>query len=265
MPLLLLIGLAAAAGLLTYGVWGRWDRRRVPPTDADGDVARSSALLPAMTALAVAALAVGSLALVVERNTPLRRWDDHVEQWAAAEAGALGTDLLRAITHLGDTVTVISLTVVAVAVVLAVARQPRWALFLTVVVVGQWALANTLKWLVGRPRPELDPLAAFSGNSFPSGHTTAAAATYLALALVVSGIVARADRRLLVAVAVALGVAVGGSRALLGVHWFTDVLAGLLLGWTWCLVVLVVIDPERGRASTARERTASTPRSRSIR
>ena len=170
----------------------------------------------------------------------------------------MGTDVLRLITHLGDSVTVLTIAAVAAALLLALAKRPRWALFLVVVVVGQWALANAIKWLVGRPRPELDPLATFSGNSFPSGHTTSAAATYLALALVVSGVAVRADRRLLVAVAVGIGVAVGGSRALLGVHWFTDVVAGLLLGWTWCLVCLAVLDPDRRGSPRQSERAAPT-------
>ena len=34
-------------------------------------------------------------------------------------------------------------------------------------------------------------------------------------------------------IAVAIAVAVASSRVLLGVHWFTDVLAGLALGWAW--------------------------------
>ena len=268
MPLLLLLVVSAGAAALTYWAWSWRVWRRSAEVEVEkaiddaledaGPVARTTVLVPVMGVLALAVVVIGALALLVERNTPVRRWDDRVERWAIDQAGPLGTDVLRLITHLGDTVTVLTLAAVATVLLLTWAKRPRWALFLVVVVVGQWALANAIKWLVGRPRPELEPLAAFSGNSFPSGHTTAAAATYLALALVVSGVVVRADRRLLVAVAVGIAVAVGGSRALLGVHWFTDVVAGLLLGWAWCLVSLAVVDPDRRGSARPSERAAPT-------
>ena len=57
-----------------------------------------------------------------------------------------------------------------------------WA-FLLLVVGGQFLLANTIKFFVARARPTLDQLTGFSGKSFPSGHATAAAATYAAFAL----------------------------------------------------------------------------------
>ena len=37
-----------------------------------------------------------------------------------------------------------------------------------------------------------------------------------------------------------VAIVVATSRALLGVHWVSDVVAGLALGWTWFLLVAVV-------------------------
>lgn len=76
-------------------------------------------------------------------------------------------------------------------------------------------------------------LGGFAGTSFPSGHATAAAASYAAFALVLSRRHTRATAAALAAVATAITFATAATRVLLGVHWTTDVVAGVFLGWAW--------------------------------
>lgn len=188
------------------------------------------------------------VAALVPDDSPLQQVEDAVAQvddavarWASEHATPWSTDVLRGITHLGDTVTIVAIVAVA-AVLLLVARRPRWALFLLLVAAGQSILTNAVKHGVGRPRPDLDQLVPAGGYSFPSGHSSGAAATYLALALVAGAWLASTGRRgatlriVPAAVAVAVALAVAASRVLLGVHWLTDAVAGLLLGWAWCLL-----------------------------
>src|SRR4029079_13990972 len=67
----------------------------------------------------------------------------------------------------------------------------------------------------------------------PSGHTATAAAFWLAVALLMDRARGRRAHSLLFGAAVAISVAVACSRVLLDVHWFSDVLGGLALGWAW--------------------------------
>jgi undecaprenyl-diphosphatase len=97
-------------------------------------------------------------------------------------------------------------------------------------------MANTIKFFVDRTRPSLLPLTGFSGTSFPSGHATAAAATYAAFALLIGRRRSLDVRAASAGAAVGFAILIAGSRVLLGVHWFTDVVAGLVLGWAWFAV-----------------------------
>jgi membrane-associated phospholipid phosphatase len=94
------------------------------------------------------------------------------------------------------------------------------------------AVANPIvKSLVHRQRPVLaNPIIHVSGYSFPSGHATDAASTYLVIALVLAGSAVRNAGRVMVASAAALCLLVAASRVALGAHFPSDVVAGLALG-----------------------------------
>ena len=95
-----------------------------------------------------------------------------------------------------------------------------------------FALQNLVKELVGRARPgwsesAFHPLTA----SFPSGHAMSGVTMWVVLGviLLVAPVGGRLPRVVGV-LAIAIGVLMGPSRLVLGVHWPTDVLAGWLLG-----------------------------------
>ena len=105
--------------------------------------------------------------------------------------------------------------------------------FIAIVVIGQALATNLTKLLVNRVRPDIHRLTGFSGSSFPSGHSATAAATFAAVALLVGRGRSRRVKALLAAAAAGIAVGVASTRVLLGVHWLTDVIAGLAMGWAW--------------------------------
>jgi membrane-associated phospholipid phosphatase len=105
--------------------------------------------------------------------------------------------------------------------------------------IGQTVLTNVIKVIVDRTRPDIDRLTGFSGASFPSGHAATTAATFASAALLLGYSRSRAGRAVLMGIAGGIAVAVAESRVFLGVHWLTDVIGGLILGWAWFAVVSI--------------------------
>jgi membrane-associated phospholipid phosphatase len=133
-------------------------------------------------------------------------------------------------------------------------KRPADDIALVVIAAGSAVLPLVTKVIVARPRPTIEHLSHLSSLSFPSEHTTQAAAIYLTIAIMLSQGLARGWREAAIVPGVLIALAVAWSRVYLGVHYPTDVVAGLLLGWGWALLVfhwarpkLIQDQPPMGR------------------
>jgi membrane-associated phospholipid phosphatase len=135
---------------------------------------------------------------------------------------AAADPLAVAVTHLGG------VTVLMVGLSLLYWLTDRRATALVVAYAfGAYAVVLGLKWFFALPRPpEAAWVVATDGYGFPSGHATAAAVVYGGIALEFDRVTENWQRAALAAVAVA----VACSRVVLGVHYLSDILAGLVLG-----------------------------------
>ena len=180
-----------------------------------------------------AGLVLALLAYLIRSNPQLRSIDNGAANWGADHATAFSTHGLNLVTDLGSWSVVAPLAIVVV-VVESLRAPSRWIIpFMVLLMVGNEALMLSLKDIVDRARPTLNPITATLGPSFPSGHSATAAAFYAGAALLLARRRPRRWRTSLAGAAVAIAVGVAASRVLLDVHWVSDVVAGLLLGWGW--------------------------------
>jgi undecaprenyl-diphosphatase len=136
------------------------------------------------------------------------------------------TWLFRFLNVVGGGVVTIPLRAIASIYLLARRWWRRAAGFILTWAAAELILEFLKRWFHrGRP-PE--PIVHIISFSFPSGHATAAAAT--AVALVLAFLPAGASRRKWEWLAAAFSFLMAFSRVYLHAHWFSDVVAGVLLG-----------------------------------
>jgi undecaprenyl-diphosphatase len=209
------------------GFRARWAARIDPATE--------TGLLLSLTVLVVlvGGVVLGALGLLVRANSSLLHVDRSIEPWGEQHMTQFSRSVVNFVTSFGSTGVIVGATLL-VFVVEMVRRPSRWLpLFLLAVTLGQTFLSTEIKNLVDRVRPTVNPIAHTLGPSFPSGHTTGAAACFAAFALVLGRARSRNIQAALAGAAVFVACAVAASRVILGVHWLTDVIGGLALGWGW--------------------------------
>jgi undecaprenyl-diphosphatase len=184
--------------------------------------------------------------LMQDANPVLERVDRAV--WSAARGvrsdGA--TTFFLVFTLLGTGMG-LGILAVLIAAVLVLRGHPRWAGFLVVTSIGGGLLNHGLKLVFERHRPDMDDALWRSHSyAFPSGHAMGSFVVFGALVYLVMRASASARvRSAAVALALMLTGTISLSRIYLGVHWFSDIVAGLSAGLVWLATTTAVYEVYR--------------------
>jgi undecaprenyl-diphosphatase len=174
-----------------------------------------------LAALALAAAAWGGRVLLT--------WDDPIQRWVEAHRTPDLDTFFLTVSRLGSTLIVLAFG--GLASVVTWRRCRAVGIALAVATLSRPLLEFTIKAIVDRDRPDFERLVNGTGPSFPSGHVMAAVALWGLMPLVVSLYTRRRDLWWASVVAAAVLVTlIAASRVYLGVHWFSDVTAGLVVG-----------------------------------
>jgi len=202
-----------------------------PPFSPAQVLLRHRVVIPAMLGV----LALAALAAAVGGSV-LRTWDLPIQHAVQDARTPWLNDLIRDITRLGS----VKFVFVGAVGLAAVAWTRCRALAVTILLAtfAKPLIETVIKYGVGRDRPDLSQLVPGHGPSFPSGHVLAIIALWGLLPPVVALMTSRRVWWwLATAVTGTVIITVSFSRLYLGVHWFTDIVAGLAFGALYLVLV----------------------------
>lgn len=192
------------------------------------------AYLVAGLLVSLGVLFFASLAEEIGEKSSLLAFDTHLASalqnaWTARTVMVFGR-----LTVLGGGATLATIAI-GVGVILLLRKERRLLIAWIAATLGAGVLTWGLKAIFQRVRPEY---AHISGWSFPSGHSLGSFVTYGMLAYVLSRFLPRWPSRIIGAALLLLVLFIGFSRLYLGVHYFSDVLAGYSAAMIWLAVCI---------------------------
>jgi undecaprenyl-diphosphatase len=214
---------------------------------------KADTLIGALGIFLVAGLIVASLgtagfvALASHvRSGSTQAFDDTVIRWMGDHRSTSLDASMIEVTALG-TGTVVVMIVAVAALFLVLTQHKYSAILLLASTIGGIVLDGILKLGFNRPRPSIFiPAVHTVSSSFPSGHAMSAAVVYSTVAYLAARLHKRRWARWLVMTAAFIVIAlISISRLYLGVHYPSDVLAGVAIGLAWagfCMATLEAIQ-----------------------
>ena len=217
-------------------------------------------LLAGSVALTLVWIVVGKLIVGPLNDSLLVRADERVANWLVAHRTPTWDRLTVWGSFLAETVTKVAVTAVVVLIMLKVWKRWFEPLVIGVSLVIEATAFIIVTNVVGRQRPDVVRLDSSPvGSSFPSGHSAAAAA-YVAVAVVVFWHTRKVWPRVIIATVAALvPVIVALSRMYRGMHYLSDTVAGIILGLGAVLLTVTVLErsPEGAEVLAALEADSS--------
>lgn len=191
----------------------------------------------------VALILLGATAYLVVANPTLTWIDAAIPGWVSAHRSPGLSWVMTLATATGGPA--ICLAYTSALVLLCFARgRPATAAGVAAITCGGAGLNVGLKHWVERARPVVeDPLLTLSTYSFPSGHAAASTIFGGVLVVLMRRVQPELPAKRVAIIAVVLWVAcICMSRVYLGVHYPTDVLAGVFEGIAWLMLSVAALD-----------------------
>ena len=181
-----------------------------------------------------------------EKGGKLQFVDTYVHDASVQQRTAGATTFFETMSTVGGPAGIAAVLVIA-SLVLLVKRRWRWLLYLAITAGGGALLNLELKHHFARTRPDVaEMLRRAGGFSFPSGHAMGSTVAYGALAyLAMRALTSWKWKSAALAFAITFIAAVATSRVYLGVHWISDVGAGITAGAVWVAFTTVAYETLR--------------------
>jgi undecaprenyl-diphosphatase len=177
------------------------------------------------------------------RSGRTQQFDDMVMHWMAAHQSKAVQAVMVEITSLGTGV-VVGMIVLVAGMFLWLNQHRHSAILLIAATLGGIVLDNLLKIGFNRPRPKVFEWGTYAlSSSFPSGHAMSSVIVYGTVAYLAARLQQNLASRILTMMTAALMIAaICFSRLYLGVHYPSDVAAGLVIGLAWAAFCMSVLE-----------------------
>lgn len=147
--------------------------------------------------------------------------------------------LFKIITELGDVWVILPISIITAICI----RKKKFLVTIFCALIGILLFNNLLKVCILRPRPMDLAIVEESGFSYPSSHSAVSACFYLTLAAcLLRETNSKLTKTLTLILLPIIIISIGVSRIYLGVHYATDVIAGISFGTIYFLLNEILVN-----------------------